>query len=125
MARKGSKASTRKRICKVSIYQHHGCWWIYYRDHGKSVRGNPAYPARRYYLLDWLNPFSTACFHNWDHTACPHCGVMLRINYSYEHNGFDGPSVCKACTRDLPTWESDHADGGVYSARPRYPMRLR
>lgn len=38
MARKGSKASTRKRIGKVSIYQHHGCWWIYYRDHGKSVR---------------------------------------------------------------------------------------
>lgn len=38
MARKGSKAPTRTRIGKVSIYQHHGCWWIYYREHGKTVR---------------------------------------------------------------------------------------
>ena len=38
MARKGSKSSNRKRIGKVSIYQHHGCWWVYYREHGKTVR---------------------------------------------------------------------------------------
>jgi integrase len=38
MARKRSRASTRQRIGKVSLYQHHGCWWVYYRDSGKSVR---------------------------------------------------------------------------------------
>ena len=100
---------------RFSLFKCEKCGFVF--------RGIHANPARRYYLFDWVNPFSTACFHNWDHTACPHCGVMLRINYSHEHTGFDGPSVCKACTRDLPTWESDHADGAVYSARPRYPMR--
>ena len=38
MARKRPRASTRQRIGKVSLYQHHGCWWIYYRESGKSVR---------------------------------------------------------------------------------------
>jgi len=38
MARKRSRASTRQRIGKVSLYQHHGCWWVYYRESGISVR---------------------------------------------------------------------------------------
>ena len=29
---------TRSRVGKVSVYLHHGAWWIYYRDRGKQVR---------------------------------------------------------------------------------------
>lgn len=33
-----SNKSVRHRVGRVSYYQHHGAWWIYYRDDGKSVR---------------------------------------------------------------------------------------
>ncbi len=29
---------TRFRIGKVSVYEHHGAWWLYYRDGGKQTR---------------------------------------------------------------------------------------
>ncbi len=29
---------TRLRIGKVSLYEHHGAWWLYYRDGGKQIR---------------------------------------------------------------------------------------
>lgn len=31
-------ASTRFRVGRVSIYFHHGGWWLYYRDGGKQIR---------------------------------------------------------------------------------------
>lgn len=95
-----------KNITRFSLFNCKKC--------GYHVRGIHCEPSRKWLAFDWVNPFSTASFDNWDHTACPFCGVMLRIYYSQDHTGFDGPSVCKACTRNLPTWESDHADGGPY-----------
>jgi len=32
------KRSGRVRIGKVSVYLHHGAWWLYYREGGKPVR---------------------------------------------------------------------------------------
>ena len=29
---------TRIRIGRVSVYEHHGAWWLYYRDDDKVVR---------------------------------------------------------------------------------------
>ena len=29
---------SRCRVGRVSVYLHHGAWWIYYRDRGKQVR---------------------------------------------------------------------------------------
>jgi integrase len=37
MGRKSSR-TLRFRVGKVSGYLHHGAWWLYYRDEGKSVR---------------------------------------------------------------------------------------
>jgi integrase len=34
--RRGSSA--RLRVGKVSVYRHHGAWWLYYREHGRQVR---------------------------------------------------------------------------------------
>jgi hypothetical protein len=34
--RRGSP--TRTRVGKVSVYQHHGAWWVYFREGGRSVR---------------------------------------------------------------------------------------
>src|SRR5690349_17683171 len=28
----------RTRVGKVSLYQHHGAWWVYYREAGTPVR---------------------------------------------------------------------------------------
>ena len=82
----------------------------------RCFRGLHAEPARRWLLADWLNPFNVESFANWDHTACPNCGVMMRIYYSQTHTGFDNPSVCKACTREVPTWQSDCAPDGLYAS---------
>jgi hypothetical protein len=30
--------SPRFQVGRVSVYLHHGAWWVYYRDHGKPVR---------------------------------------------------------------------------------------
>ena len=39
MARpKQSASPTRLRVGRVSVYQHHGNWWIYYRESGSPVR---------------------------------------------------------------------------------------
>ena len=38
MARKRPRLSARQRIGKVSLYLHGGSWWLYYREHGKTVR---------------------------------------------------------------------------------------
>ena len=41
MPAKKSKAPSRFRVGKVSVYEHHGAWWVYYRDgagpHRKKV----------------------------------------------------------------------------------------
>src|SRR5207244_5884848 len=36
--RRGSRA--RFRVGRVSVYVHHGAWWVYYRDAGRPVRCN-------------------------------------------------------------------------------------
>jgi hypothetical protein len=33
-------ATTRKRVGRVSLYEHHGAWWIYHRDGGQPCRRN-------------------------------------------------------------------------------------
>ena len=38
MPSKKSQPSPRFRVGKVSVYEHHGAWWIYYRDQGKQHR---------------------------------------------------------------------------------------
>jgi integrase len=38
-------ASPRSRIGRISVYPHHGAWWIYYRDGGRPVRRKVA-PTR-------------------------------------------------------------------------------
>ena len=38
MARRKRGPSPRFRIGKVSVYRHHGAWWLYYRDGGRPVR---------------------------------------------------------------------------------------
>lgn len=41
MTPKASQPSPRFRVGKVSFYEHHGAWWVYYRDdagpHRKKV----------------------------------------------------------------------------------------
>lgn len=38
MASRSRGAKSRVRVGKVTVYPHHGSWWLYYRDHQKSVR---------------------------------------------------------------------------------------
>jgi len=38
MARPRRAASPRFRVGRISVYLHHGAWWIYYRDGGQQVR---------------------------------------------------------------------------------------
>src|ERR1700677_2163357 len=38
MGSKKRSPSPRFRVGKVSVYQHHGAWWLYYREHGNPVR---------------------------------------------------------------------------------------
>jgi integrase len=38
MSRRSRGSTTRSRIGKVSVYRHHGAWWLYYRDGGTPVR---------------------------------------------------------------------------------------
>src|SRR4051794_24624192 len=38
MYRRKRKSSPRLRVGRVSVYLHHGTWWVYYRDGGKPVR---------------------------------------------------------------------------------------
>jgi len=38
MASRKRGSSPRFRVGKVSVYPHHGNWWIYYRDSGRPVR---------------------------------------------------------------------------------------
>lgn len=38
MARRKRGSVARMRIGRVSIYLHHGAWWIYYRDQGRPLR---------------------------------------------------------------------------------------
>src|SRR6516165_3625190 len=38
MARRKRGPSPRFRVGKVSVYRHHGAWWLYYRDGGRPVR---------------------------------------------------------------------------------------
>jgi integrase len=35
---KQSRGNRRVRVGKVSVYIHHGTWWVYYRESGKPVR---------------------------------------------------------------------------------------
>jgi integrase len=36
--RRKSKPSPRFRVGNVTVYEHHGAWWIYYRDAGRTER---------------------------------------------------------------------------------------
>ena len=36
----------RFRIGRVSVYPHHGAWWVYYRDAGQPVRQKVALVTR-------------------------------------------------------------------------------
>jgi hypothetical protein len=36
--RKRPRRSGRIRIGNVSLYEHHGSWWVYFRENGKPVR---------------------------------------------------------------------------------------
>jgi integrase len=38
MGKRSGGGSRRKRIGRVSVYAHHGTWWIYYREAGQAVR---------------------------------------------------------------------------------------
>jgi hypothetical protein len=38
MSRSKRASSPRFRVGRISVYQHHGTWWIYYRDGGQPVR---------------------------------------------------------------------------------------
>jgi integrase len=38
MPRPKPNPSPRLRVGKVTVYEHHGAWWVYYRDGGKTVR---------------------------------------------------------------------------------------
>jgi len=38
MASRSRGAPKRVRIGKVTVYPHHGSWWLYYRDGGKPIR---------------------------------------------------------------------------------------
>jgi integrase len=38
MSRRKSAASPRFRVGKVTVFEHHGTWWVYYRTEGKTVR---------------------------------------------------------------------------------------
>ncbi len=36
--RRQRRRCIRRRIGRVSLYSHHGAWWIYYRENDKPVR---------------------------------------------------------------------------------------
>ncbi|MGL6075214.1 MAG: tyrosine-type recombinase/integrase [Fimbriiglobus sp.] len=38
MSRRKSATSPRFRVGKVTVYEHHTAWWVYYRSEGKNVR---------------------------------------------------------------------------------------
>lgn len=38
MARRKATPSPRFRVGKVTVYEHHGAWWLYYRDAGRTER---------------------------------------------------------------------------------------
>jgi integrase len=38
MAPRKRRPSPRFRVGKVSVYEHHGAWWVYYRDGGQPQR---------------------------------------------------------------------------------------
>lgn len=38
MSRKKKSASQRQRVGKVAVYQHHGAWYLYYREAGHAKR---------------------------------------------------------------------------------------
>jgi len=38
MPRRNPSLSPRFRVGRVSVYLHHGTWWLYYRDSGRQVR---------------------------------------------------------------------------------------
>lgn len=42
MAARRQSRSRRRKIGRVSIYLHHGSWWIYFRDGGRQVRRSVA-----------------------------------------------------------------------------------
>jgi integrase len=46
MAARRQSRSRRRKIGRVSLYQHHGSWWIYYRDGGRQVRRSVASDER-------------------------------------------------------------------------------
>jgi integrase len=47
VASKKPSSSPRFRVGKVSVYLHHGAWWVYYREHGRPVRAKVSGRRRR------------------------------------------------------------------------------
>ena len=47
MPRRKGKPSPRFRVGKVTVYEHHGAWWVYYRDAGQTYRRKVAEEIRR------------------------------------------------------------------------------
>lgn len=33
-----ARAVQRSRVGQISVYQHHGAWWVYYREEGRAIR---------------------------------------------------------------------------------------
>ena len=46
VSRKRASAG-RTRVGKVSVYEHHGAWWLYFREHGRPVRRKVADDRRQ------------------------------------------------------------------------------
>ncbi len=42
MGRSRQRECRRDRVGQVSNYQHHGGWWLYYREHGRVIRWRAA-----------------------------------------------------------------------------------
>ena len=38
VVRRQRRRCIRRRIGRVSIYLHHGAWWVYYRENDKPIR---------------------------------------------------------------------------------------
>ncbi len=44
MARPKRSTIPRSRVGRISVYPHHGTWWISYRDGGRQVRREVGFP---------------------------------------------------------------------------------
>ena len=75
MAGRKAKPSPRFRVGKVTVYEHHGAWWVYYRDGGRTERRKVAdsrddvtiyreYPAVPLSAVPHLGPAGSTAYKN-------------------------------------------------------------